>query len=113
MKKIDLEKQLEKYLNDKLAAIGIVSVKLNPLGKKGIPDRLVFGDNIYYVELKLGKESGSYYKETISQSNWGKQIKQSNGYYILLEGKSEVEKFIEKMREARSHMFEYKRYITN
>lgn len=113
MRKIDLEKQLEKYFCDKLNAIGIVNIKMNPLGKKGIPDRLVFGDNIYYVELKLGKEHESYYKETRGQTNWGKQITQSNGFYVLLEGKSEVDKFVEKMKEAKGYMFEYKRYITN
>ena len=54
------ERQLEQYMGKLLDKKKIFHFKGNPGGLKGYPDRLVFSDRIYFCEIKLGKEEGSY-----------------------------------------------------
>lgn len=92
-----LEKKLEKDFVKELDKKGITSVKGNPLGLKGFPDRMVFADKIYFVELKVGKEHGSYYKLTPIQRYWKKLITKSNGNYVKVVGEKGVKEFIRKL----------------
>ena len=91
-------KMNEKYVEDRLVELlerkGIFSIKGNPYNMKGFPDRLVFADKIYFVEIKLGKEMGSYYGQIPLQKWWQRKIEASNGNYVLLKGLREIEEFV-------------------
>ena len=89
------ERQLEQYFGKLLDKKKIFHFKGNPGGLKGYPDRLVFADKIYFCEIKLGKEEGSYYKQSPMQKWWEKKIQESGGTYVLLVGKNEVEGFVD------------------
>lgn len=93
-----LEKDLENHFKKLLDKEDIKHFKGNPYNLKGFPDRMVFADDIYFVEIKVGKDSGSYYKQTPTQKYWEKLITKSNGKYILLTGKNEIESFVEKIK---------------
>lgn len=93
-----LEKDLEKRFKDLLDRHGIFNIKGNPQNLKGYPDRLVFGDKIYFVEIKVGKDGGSYYQQTKTQKFWERKIRESQGNYVLLTGKEEIEAFVEKIK---------------
>lgn len=92
------EKELEKYFGKLLDKQKIFHFKGNPGGLKGYPDRLVFADKIYFCEIKLGKEEGSYYKQSPMQKWWQNKIEQSNGTYVLLVGKNQIESFVDKLK---------------
>jgi hypothetical protein len=92
------EKSLEQYFCKLLDKEKIFHFKGNPGGLKGYPDRLVFHDKIYFCEIKLGKEEGSYYKQTPMQKWWQEKIEASSGTYVLLVGKKEIEDFLEKIK---------------
>lgn len=85
-----LEKDLEKYLVQQCKAYNLVCIKGNPRGVKGYPDRIVFGDKIYYIELKLGKENGSYYGLTEMQKKWKTVISQTKAEYLCLTNKEDI-----------------------
>lgn len=97
---ITKETPLEKYFTDALEDIGIKTIKGNSKGIKGFPDRIVFAHQIFYIELKVGKEGGSYYKQTPMQKYWEKIITKSNGLYRLLEGQKQVDDFIFMIKEV-------------
>jgi hypothetical protein len=88
-----IEKQLIYLLKQK----DIFSVKGNSYNMKGFPDRLVFADKIYFVELKVGKEGGSTYGQIPMQKWWQKKIEACNGHYILLKGLKEVKEWVENL----------------
>lgn len=88
------ETELENHLESLLDAKGIFHIKGISRGLKGFPDRQIFAHKIFYVEVKLGKELGSYYKQTKMQKWWQKTIEASNGNYVLLTGIKEVEDFV-------------------
>lgn len=92
------EKELEMYFGKLLDKEKIFHFKGNPGGLKGYPDRLVFADKIYFCEIKLGKSEGSYYKQTPMQKWWQDKIEKSNGTYILLIGKEQIESFVDKLK---------------
>lgn len=92
-----IERELERYFGKLLDKKKIFHFKGNPGGLKGYPDRLVFADKIYFCEIKLGKQDGSYYKQTPMQKWWQKKIEDANGTYVLLVGKKEVEQFVESL----------------
>ena len=92
------EKELEQYFGKLLDKLKIFHFKGNPGGLKGYPDRLVFADKIYFCEIKLGKEEGSYYKQSPMQQWWQNKIEQSNGTYVLLVGKNQIESFVDKLK---------------
>lgn len=98
-----LEKDLEKYLVQQCKAYNLVCIKGNPHGVKGYPDRVVFGDNVYFIELKLGKENGSYYGLTEMQKKWKTVINQTQAEYMCLTNKKEIETTI-RMIAKYSHM---------
>lgn len=85
---------LEDYLVERLDKHNIFHIKGNPKGAKGFPDRMVFAKMIYFVELKLGKENNSYYKQTPMQKKWQDQIEQTGNFYLLLQSRAEIEDFI-------------------
>lgn len=89
------ELRLEKHLILLLERKGIFNFKGNPTNLKGFPDRLVFADKIYFVELKVGKLDGSRYGQTAMQKWWQKKITQANGNYVLLKGMREIEEWVE------------------
>lgn len=89
-----LEKDLEKYLVQQCKAYNLVCIKGNPHGVKGYPDRIVFGDKIYFIELKLGKENGSYYGLTEMQKKWQAVISQTKAEYLCLTNKEDIGKAI-------------------
>ncbi len=91
------ELQVEKRLVDILKRRGIFNVKGNSYNMKGFPDRLVFADEIYFVELKVGKEEGSYYGQQPMQIWWQEKITKSKGNYVLLKGLREVEQWAENL----------------
>lgn len=95
-----LEKELENYFKKLLDEYDIQHFKGNPYNLKGFPDRMVFGDEIYFVEIKVGKDGGSYYEQTPTQKYWQKLISRSLGNYVLLTGKEEIEEFVEKIKKA-------------
>lgn len=95
-----LERDLENYLRDELNKLGVVNIKGQPINAKGLPDRIVFGDQIYFVEIKVGKDGGSYYQQTKIQKYWEQVIKRSNGNYRLLVGKEAIINFIEEIKKA-------------
>lgn len=86
-----LEKDLERYLVTLCKKYNLVCIKGNPRGVKGYPDRIVFGDNIYFIELKLGKENGSYYGLTEMQNKWQAVISQTGAVCFCLTNKKEIE----------------------
>jgi len=92
------ERELEQYFGKLLDKKRIFHFKGNPGGLKGYPDRLVFADIIYFCEVKLGKEEGSYYKQTPMQEWWQRKIESSGGTYVLLTGKREIEAFVDKLK---------------
>jgi hypothetical protein len=94
-----LEKKVEKLLTDMLDRNEIFHIKGNPIGLKGFPDRLIFAHELYFVEVKVGKELGSYYKQTKMQKFWQKKIEESNANYRLLTGFKEVRAFMEFLKK--------------
>lgn len=92
------ERELELYFGKLLDKQKIFHFKGNPGGLKGYPDRLVFHDKIYFCEIKLGKENGSYYTQTPMQKWWQDKIESSGGTYMLLTGKKQIEDFVEKLK---------------
>lgn len=47
------EQSIEKYLVDRVTELGGFTIKLDPKGNKGIPDRLVcLPDRVIFVEVK-------------------------------------------------------------
>lgn len=95
MEKRKTEKKfLEDYLSEGLDKRNIYHEKGNAKGYRGKPDRIVYGDEIYYVELKLGKENKSYYERTPLQIKWAKQIEQTSSRYFLLKTREEIDEFI-------------------
>lgn len=95
-----LERDVEMLLKNLLDKEGIFHFKGNPMNLKGYPDRMVFADEIYFVEVKVGKQGGSYYKQTPTQKYWEGMIKKSKGNYVLLTGKEEVKDFVSKLKKA-------------
>lgn len=93
-----LEKTLENLFKRLLDEKHIFHIKGISRGVKGFPDRKVFADNIYYVELKVGKEGGSYYKQTKMQKWWQDKIEKSNGHYVLLTGEQEIILFVNQLK---------------
>jgi hypothetical protein len=91
------ELYVEKRLVDILKRRRIFNVKGNSYNMKGFPDRLVFADEIYFVEVKLGKEEGSYYGQQPMQKWWEETITKSKGNYVLLKGLKEVEEWAENL----------------
>jgi hypothetical protein len=91
------ELNIEKRLVEILKRRGIFNVKGNSYNMKGFPDRLVFADEIYFVEVKLGKEEGSYYGQQPMQKWWEDKITKSKGNYVLLKGLREVEEWAENL----------------
>ena len=89
-----LEKDLEKYLVTRCKQNNLICIKGNPFGVRGYPDRLIFGGNIYYVELKLGKLNGSNYGLTAMQKKWKKVIEQSKAKYALIESKEDIDTLV-------------------
>lgn len=92
------EEDVEKYLTDQLDSLGIEHIKGNPLGLKGFPDRIIFADHIYWIELKAGKELKSYYDQTVAQKNWETRITNSKGDYRKVEGFKGADKLIEEIK---------------
>lgn len=89
-----LEKDLERYLVGLCKKYNLVCIKGNPQGVKGYPDRVVFGDNVYFIELKLGKENGSRYALTEMQKKWKTVIGQTKAEYFCLTNKQDICKTI-------------------
>jgi len=98
-KKKPLESKLEKDFVKLLNMANIINIKGNSIGIKGFPDRIVFADTIYYVELKVGKELGSYYTQTPKQKEWQEIIEKSNGKYVLLVGEESIKNFVKELKE--------------
>ena len=86
-------------LVEELQKMNVFTIKGNPQGLKGYPDREIYAHELFKAELKLGKEHGSYYKRTKMQVKWDKQITQSGGKYVLLVGLTEVNAFLQMIRE--------------
>ncbi len=93
------EKAIEKYLADKIKALGGVCIKLNPNWYIGIPDRLcVFrvgtGRNSYtrvvFTELKRPKGG----KLSVPQKMWKKFLTNAGAEWQLLATKKEVDEFL-------------------
>lgn len=96
MSKKKSEKQLlEDYLKEELDKKNIPNFHGNPKNLKGFPDRTVFGEIVYYIELKLGKENDSYYEQTPMQNKWEKQIKQTPNKYLLLSNREDIDRWVE------------------
>jgi len=93
-----LESVLEKHLKDALDKLKIDHIKGNSRGLKGYPDKLVFAHQIFFVELKVGKEGGSYYKQQPMQKYWQRIIEKAGGTYLLLVGLQQVDEFIEMIK---------------
>lgn len=100
MKQTVLETSLEKLFCDLLDNKKIFHLKGIARGVKGFPDRQVFANKIIYVELKVGKEGGSYYKQTKMQKWWQNKIERSNGTYVLLTGEKEIRDFVASISPA-------------
>lgn len=94
-KKKPLESKLEKDFVKLLNMANIINIKGNSIGIKGFPDRIVFADVIYYVELK----AGSYYTQTPKQKEWQDIIEKSNGKYVLLVGEESIKNFVKELKE--------------
>ncbi len=93
-----LEKKVEDHLIKRLDEMGIFHIKGKSVGLKGYPDRLVFAQEIFFVELKVGKEGGTYYTQTKMQKFWQKKIEASSGHYVLITGIKEVDDFVSKLK---------------
>jgi len=92
-----LELEVENYLIKCLDEKRIFHFKGNPSGLKGYPDRTVLSDREYHVEVKVGKEFGSYYKQTLAQKWWQTKFEHANSVYVLLTGFKEVDDFVNKL----------------
>lgn len=90
---------LELYLKEKLDDKNIYNFKGNPRGLTGFPDRIVFADIVYFIELKLGKENKSYYGQTPMQKKWGQQIEQTPNVYCLLSTRNKIDEVVEMIYE--------------
>lgn len=101
MAQLILEETLENFFKKLLDEKGIFHIKGISRGVKGFPDRKVFAEEIYYVELKVGKENGSYYTQTKMQKWWQDKIEKSNGRYVLLTGKNEIIQFVNNLKQPR------------
>ncbi len=89
-----LEKQVEDYLIKLLDEKGIFHFKGKVEGLKGYPDRTILSDREYHAETKVGKNGGSYYKQTPLQKWWQRKFERANSVYVLLTGFKEVEDFV-------------------
>lgn len=90
---------LEDYLAEQLDLKNIYNFKGNPKNLKGFPDRVVMGKVIYYIELKLGKENKSYYKQSLMQKKWEQQINQSTSKYFLVSSRNEIDNIVKYIHE--------------
>ena len=88
------EQALENRFTSELKKLGVKTVKGNSKFNKGFPDRMVFADKVYFVELK----NDTYYGQTPSQKVWQKVIENSGGTYLLLNGDKEVDDFIKEIK---------------
>lgn len=90
---------LEDYLVEELNKLNIYNFKGNPIGLKGFPDRVVIGKEIYFIELKLGKENKSYYEQTLMQKKWEQQINQTSSTYNILSNRDDIDKMVKKIHK--------------
>ena len=86
---------MEDYLKNELDKKNILTFMGIQRTLKGFPDRVVFGEIVYYIELKLGKENKSYYEQTPMQNKWEKQIKQTPNKYLLLSNRDDIDRWVE------------------
>lgn len=99
MKKKSEKELLEDYLKEELDKKNIFNYHGNPDKLKGFPDRVVMGEKIYYIELKLGKENNSYYEQTSMQKKWEQQIKQTQNVYLLIKSRDDIDKIVSEIYE--------------
>lgn len=88
------EKDIEKYLRDKVKRLGGIAYKFVSPGNAGVPDRLVLmpGGRIVFVELKApGKKS------TPLQRLQQKRISDLGFDVRVLDDKAKVDAFIKEM----------------
>lgn len=57
----------------------------------------MFAHKIYFIELKLGKENESYYKQTPMQKKWQDQISQGVNEYYLITNRHDIDELVEKI----------------
>ncbi len=98
MSKKKSEKELlEDYLKDELDKRNIYNFKGNSKGLKGFPDRVIMAKTIYYIELKLGEENGSYYKQSKMQKKWEQQINQTTSKYYIVYNRTEIDSLVKEI----------------
>lgn len=89
-----IEKSVEKYLKDKVEALGGLCFKFTS-GVSGVPDRIVVLDGrCYFIELKRPK--GGVVSE--KQKYWMEKIKEKGVYAGLLKNKEEIDDFLHRIR---------------
>ncbi len=87
-----LEASVEKYLCQRIEALGGYCIKLHPLSIVGIPDRLVLlpGGFVAFVELKRPR-GGRY---SAKQNLWEKRLKGLGMRVARLKNKGEIDEFL-------------------
>lgn len=89
MREVDLERKLRMYT--RLA--GGVTVKLNPEGETGLPDRLVVlpGGVVWFIELKTPKGTG---RVTPKQLHWAETIETLGCRYLCTHDVDQLRKVL-------------------
>lgn len=87
-----LEKSIERYLLERVKALGGMAIKLD--SEKGLPDRLVLdsGGHHYFIELKRPEGTLSPI-----QAEYHKRLKDRGHTVLVLWSYNDVNEFIEKI----------------
>ena len=92
-----LEKEIEKYLRDKIKNLGGIAYKFISPGNNGVPDRIVLipGGKIIFVELKNehGKTSNLQDTQIARIRNLGFDVR-------IINSKQKVDEFINEIQTA-------------
>lgn len=84
------EKTIEQYLCNEIKKHNGTTRKLSYIGWRGCPDRIVFLEGVYFVELKRQKGGVYSYHQQIEQKLYLK----NNSKIYLIHSKEEVDAFI-------------------
>ncbi|MGE4215140.1 MAG: VRR-NUC domain-containing protein [Anaerotignaceae bacterium] len=86
------EKEIEKYLVDKIKSVGGKAFKWVSPGNAGVPDRIVFlpEGKIFFIELKAPGNT-----PTALQSAKHRELKKLGHTVLVIDNKIQVDRFIE------------------
>jgi len=86
------EKDIEKHLTNEIKKLGGFTRKVQWIGRRGAPDRIVFFRGIHFIELKKPKPEG---RLSVGQKREINRMTENGADVWVLYNKDEVDFFIE------------------